>query len=279
MTDFIDSPTSMSTREELCEHRGGLSDLTNTTLSQQKSFTLLTQRGIIEHARYVLRNSGRVTNLIEGLHTVQTLIFDLDRFGETVWNIDVSTGDAYLSRISEAAGMLRDLPEFSAGLSLIREYGLIELSMRNGEHLTRWGLLDFYVKKCCDVRMHRSIITSFVHDALDEDMTNGWLLYDVAGEVLDDVEDLIEDEGSFNGNRFAESLRIYGIGETLEEYIEFLEALRVNSIATSRNFQRGHARGFWQERLVSKTLSTIDTTLRLIRTTDGQCRRTGALHS
>jgi hypothetical protein len=82
----------------------------------------------------------------------------------------------------------------------------------------------FYRAKTCDVRLMRRLIWAAYHEPASV-ITTLWSLFDILGEVLDDLADVEEDRMTYNGNRFAFFARQHGSDAAIQEYRRFVDEL------------------------------------------------------
>ena len=109
-------------------------------------------------------------------------------------------------------------------LEEIRIYAENELATRDGKDLSDLPIRYFYYYKSCDVRLMRRLILEKSDRKVDFRLKD-WKLFDWITEVNDDVEDIIEDLNTFNGNRFLFCWKKRGASAAIIEYLEFLDGL------------------------------------------------------
>ena len=109
-------------------------------------------------------------------------------------------------------------------LEEIRIYAENELATRSGRDLSDLQIRYFYYYKSCDVRLMRRLILEKADKKVDLNL-NDWKLFDWITEINDDVEDILEDLNTFNGNRFLFAWRKIGKVSAIRQYLEFLDTL------------------------------------------------------
>lgn len=163
--------------------------------------------------------------LMEMLKELQLAIYHLDKYFEQKW--DLRSTDikacwiAVMKSLQEVVDKSQHLEEL---VQDIRAYQKVEESLRNPLWLRLPSLSEFYRLKTCDVRLSRNIIASHATDYKDQtrDYLNQWELFDLVSEILDDLYDVDEDLGTYNGNRFLLGINTIGIDATFHEYNRFI---------------------------------------------------------
>jgi hypothetical protein len=193
----------------------------------EKIALLFRDRRIADHLEFALENGRERDRLYSKLRSLQEPIYLLDSYGESTWCIDARRLAAIWTEI---IGRVRAFG-FSGGESAsmvndILRYQSVELSMRAGQLPGTVPIKEFYWLKTCDVRLARTLIGMA---AKHKCSFSSWSCFDAVSEVCDDLLDLEEDAGTYNGNRVLWS----GMGAAFrKEYLEFLEAIerRVSDI-------------------------------------------------
>ena len=165
----------------------------------------------------------RRRRVYDQLVALQAAIFDLDYFGEENWEIDPSQLARHWDGIVAAVDSFGGIVPAEEALANVRAYMSLELAMRSGTPVTKHAITDFYRLKCCDVRLLRRLIGgAMTAGGQSPELSEAWDLLDTISEVGDDLDDLIEDQAAFNGNRLLASFGDSGVVATIEEYRDFL---------------------------------------------------------
>lgn len=157
---------------------------------------------------------------------LQKAIYALDCYGEITWD----TSDNIITELMMCVrNAICDfgVAESAAGdlMSEIETYAKVELQIRRGIDVDMVPLSTFYRLKSCDVRLIRKLASNggggnlYATEAL-------WADFDLVTEVIDDLEDAIEDVGTFNGNRWLSVIRRNGIQNARREYAVELTEVR-----------------------------------------------------
>ena len=158
----------------------------------------------------------------------QSSVFQLDAYGESTWLLDSNRLASFWVEISAFACKLLPGASVDSELAEIRAFQGVEERSRSGAPVSLVPIDHFYMLKSCDVRLIRRCICtaeSYLAESLVD--LEPWNALDVLGEIDDDLSDLVEDLGTFNGNRILSSLRTRGLRQTLDEYSSYLaDALR-----------------------------------------------------
>lgn len=115
--------------------------------------------------------------------------------------------------------------------SYLYTYQKHEEEIRDGKLPLEYAMEYFYYYKSCDVKLIRRLIYdrySSLHDIVTLD---GWKVFDLVTEVNDDVEDLLEDTSTINGNRYLISMLHDGEEVTKSVFLDFLDQLAVSNAA------------------------------------------------
>lgn len=167
---------------------------------------------------------------LQTLLNLQCSIYELDEYGESNWNIDPRELDQIWQGIRHSWSVVPTKGSSRPSLAEIQNYQRIELNMREGRRPDMMPIEVFYECKTCDVRLMRQLIWNAYEkpDALTRRL---WEVFDLSGEVLDDLSDVSEDHLTYNGNRFAFCMRQHGAQRTIRLYELFIAQL-------SNEFQR-----------------------------------------
>lgn len=100
----------------------------------------------------------------------------------------------------------------------ILKYQQHELGVRQGKSLTQLDPGVFYTVKSCDVKLIRKILYFHFPSLSQWVKEEEWCLFDYYAEIYDDVEDVLEDAGTNNGNLFLHTIQEQGLDATLKAY-------------------------------------------------------------
>lgn len=179
-----------------------------------------------------------LTSLLSNLKKLQLSIYCLDKYFEHTWILHKRHIDGLWSNIlSTLRKIVGDKQNLEELVRDIRAYQRLEESIRGSSLLLLPQLQRYYYLKTCDVRLARNIIMRRVSISLALPMRieylQAWELFDLASEVCDDLEDIDEDLGTFNGNRFLLEISITKPQSTINSYQEF-ELLLIQRVASLR---------------------------------------------
>ena len=168
---------------------------------------------------YRLRGSGIMEELID----LQHIIFLYDKYLEENWVLDQEElgrrWKAVLEKLIEM-GLSKEEAIFEA--RHIEVYSRNEQSTRSGFHLSELPIKYFYYYKSCDVKLLRRLLYRFRKTRQPLTTPNDWFVFDFVTEVNDDISDVHEDRGTFNGNRFLDRINQSGSDMAYKEYARFL---------------------------------------------------------
>ncbi|MEN3370520.1 MAG: hypothetical protein V7609_2663 [Verrucomicrobiota bacterium] len=160
---------------------------------------------------------------LKNLLQLQYSIYELDEYGESNWRIDTQKLDEIWHRIKGSWLAVPGSRGWRPPLTEIENYQRIEIDMRVGVRPDMIPIKEFYESKTCDVRLMRQLIWN-AYQAPNSSVRRLWEIFDLIGEVLDDLTDVAEDRLAYNGNRFAFCIRQHGTNKTIWQY-ELLIAL------------------------------------------------------
>jgi len=147
-------------------------------------------------------------------------------------------------------------------LKLLRQiavYAENEMSTRKGSYLSDYPIKYFYYYKSCDVRLMRQILLDHAQTK-DDWQCRDWMYFDWVTEINDDICDVEEDLGTYNGNRFLDSLKRVGVKDTLKEYDDFLLKIKnQNETQKDQCYQ-----STWGEWIYNATMEEIIKTRELL---------------
>lgn len=164
--------------------------------------------------------------LLDLLTALQTTIYRLDHYLETTWEIDGTVLDTWWEPIYTALSDL-GIPKDKHGklVKHIQKYQKHELQLREGILPTRLDMEYFYFYKSCDVKLLRQIL--YIHYPALARMYSAadWRVFDLVTEVDDDVEDVLEDRFTINGNRYLITIWQFGFDEAQKIFLDFLHSI------------------------------------------------------
>ncbi len=166
--------------------------------------------------------------LMEQLQALQLSIYHLDVYSEAHWQLCRRTIDEFWLGIRHSlAQLIEDGESAEPLLRDMLDYQELEIALRNGSGEPLPSLSRYYHLKTCDVRLARRLINARATAPIPSlgRYQAAWELFDRVAEVSDDLEDLEEDIGSYNGNRFLLGIGSAGPAATLDEYRRFVAAL------------------------------------------------------
>lgn len=157
---------------------------------------------------------------------LQQDIYFLDEYLESNWELDPVKLKSYWNRIHQSLSNLgvasRNYDHYSAH---IYKYQKHEEQLRTDKDLLRLSLEYFYFYKSCDVKLMRRLIYDKSPIISKTFSLSDWRYFDLITEVNDDVDDLIEDLRTINGNRLQLGINKYGIESAKVEFLEFMQEI------------------------------------------------------
>ena len=157
-------------------------------------------------------------DFLQDLLCLQDAIYQLDAILEAEWNVDMRLIDAAWKHIYEALKAFKTSNEIDDMVADIKAYQSHELGQRNELSVSEIKADSFYFTKSCDVRLMRELIFENYPSLYESYRLEDWKTYDIITEIRDDVDDLEEDRGTYNGNRFMKYLEENGIPDTKSHY-------------------------------------------------------------
>ncbi len=197
------------------------------SIVQQKTIELFESRRLWDWLLIRGASPYATASIYPYLLAVQESIYKLDQYGETHWAIESSKIDGIWGDIlaSISAGDAKSVvqPHVVRSLEELKAYQNIELALRYDVDPLALPIANFYYLKSCDLRLCRTLAAErlglLAPPAAELRL---WRLHDVSGEIKDDLNDIEEDNSTFNCNRFMISLVKNGIVYTRREYCKFL---------------------------------------------------------
>jgi hypothetical protein len=172
----------------------------------------------------VEQDTDKKRQLISKLVDLQVAIYDLDHYLETHWQLSEDHLETYWVPIYDAldaAGVPRN--EHSRYAAHILKYQKHEMQLRDLVLPTRLDMQYFYFYKSCDVKLLRRIIMLHYPALAKMYRPADWRVFDMITEVDDDVEDVLEDRETINGNRYLISIWQHGFDHTQQAFAAFLD--------------------------------------------------------
>ncbi len=164
------------------------------------------------------------TDIYDKLMSLQKVIFEYDKYLEENWELDqVIIDQKWGAIVSEMRLWGLDDAEIERELEQIAVYARNEQSTRTGTILMDIPIRYFYYYKSCDVRLMRRLILYRTGERIHN--IHQWMGFDWITEVNDDLTDVEEDRGTYNGNRFLSAIDTRGIGHAKDEYRRFIDDL------------------------------------------------------
>lgn len=170
--------------------------------------------------------------LEDNLIRLQQDIYFLDEYLESNWELDKADLKLYWNHIHQSLSNLgvasSDYDLYSAH---IYKYQHHETQLRTKKDLLRLSMQYFYFYKSCDVKLLRRIIYNHAPKISKYYTLADWRCFDLITEVNDDVEDLIEDLQTINGNRLQLSIHRNGVDKAKKDFLHFMDQIEEQSIA------------------------------------------------
>ena len=205
-------------------------------------------------------SNAKKDRLEDNLIRLQQDIYFLDEYLESNWELDQEELKLYWNHIHQSLSNLgvasSDYDLYSAH---IYKYQQHEMQLRTKEDLLRLSMEYFYFYKSCDVKLLRRIIYNHAPKISKYYSLSDWRCFDLITEVNDDVEDLVEDMQTINGNRLQLVINKEGIETAKREFIEFMNQIEHQSIARvelkkSKYYDSIHAKVVEQVKATKKLL-------------------------
>lgn len=159
--------------------------------------------------------------LFNKLEYLQKTIYHLDHALETMFDINQDLLNENWQAIYKALDSL-GITEYKEYCKEIYSYQKHELSIREGDSILDLPMEHFYYFKSCDVKLIRRIIYDAYPDLHDKIPLEEWKTFDLITEINDDVEDVFEDLGTINGNRYLLEIQKIGINKTTHNFKSFI---------------------------------------------------------
>lgn len=192
----------------------------HSIFTDKKIITLFKDRKINMFCIDMGINPEHIIDLVE----IQRHVYNLDFYGEQSWLLNQIILDNLWSELLKSiTSMDIEYNSIKRHVDDIKKYQHIEENMRIGILTTDVPIDYYYYLKTCDVRLSRNILMEKSKNNPNQKRMNAWYLYDLASEVIDDLTDWKEDLGTFNGNRYLQSVILKGHTSTIEDYMKFIK--------------------------------------------------------
>lgn len=170
--------------------------------------------------------------LEDNLIRLQQDIYFLDEYLESNWELETSELKLYWNHIHQSLSNLgvpsSEYDDYSAH---IYKYQHHESQLRTKKDLLRLSMEYFYFYKSCDVKLLRRLIYNHAPKIGKYYSLSDWRYFDLITEVNDDVEDLVEDMQTINGNRLQMMINKRGVDIAKSEFLVFMEQIERQSLA------------------------------------------------
>ncbi len=194
------------------------------TLFAYRDFDHLYQLGQLSNAKK--------ERLEDNLIRLQQDIYFLDEYLECNWELDPEELKLYWNHIHQSLSNLgvasSDYDMYSAH---IYKYQHHETQLRTNKDLLRLSMQYFYFYKSCDVKLLRRIIYNHAPQISRYYSLADWRCFDLITEVNDDVEDLVEDMQTINGNRLQLAINRNGVDAAKKDFLQFMDQILEQSKA------------------------------------------------
>ena len=175
--------------------------------------------------------NAKKERLESDLIRLQQDIYYLDEYLENNWLLDPISIKSYWNHIHQSLSNLgvsaNDYDDYSAH---IYKYQLHEEQIRSDKDLLRLSMDYFYFYKSCDVKLLRRIIYDHAPKISKYYTLSDWRYFDFITEVNDDVDDLIEDMHTINGNRLQLCIDRSGVAYARSEFLAFMTKIIKQSV-------------------------------------------------
>lgn len=200
-----------------------------------KATGLLGIRRISEHCALAGLTKNELRWFMRGLTSFQRALYQLDLYGESVWEIDEAELNAIWEIIYDKLNFFDiSRKEMTFLLRDIKIYQGVEVGLRSGRTPLALDIRDFYNLKTCDVRLARTLICMIGGDAESTAM-DLWNCYDIISEVCDDMVDIAEDLTTYNCNRLLIEKHLLGVNQVYSSYSDLISRVRVEASAMLRS--------------------------------------------
>jgi len=195
---------------------------------EEKIVSLFELRKIPELLALATEDKSLRKRLLVRLKRLQQVIYDLDHFLESNWDIDPQVLNHHWENIYQSLkGFHVRGAQIATQIAHIKKYQTHELQLRERKLPTRLSMDYFYFYKSCDVKLMRSLIYHSFPKMKNFSSLSDWRCFDLLTEIQDDIEDLYEDTATINGNRFLIQLITDGEDKTYQVYSDFIDVVNI----------------------------------------------------
>lgn len=151
------------------------------------------------------------------------ILFELDSYTESEWNLEDETLHSFQQSIRKAIKGLYIKPLLlDRYVSNVIKYIKLEGQLREHIHPDSFELNHYYYYKSSRIKLVRAIIYHKL-DYLKGSSASDWANLDLLRSITNDLEDIQEDKGQYKANRFLFSLANQGQQETIDSYKRFIQ--------------------------------------------------------
>ena len=197
------------------------------------------------------------------LFDLQESIYLLDAHLECNWLVDDAKRKASWQNIVSYLKKCLDAGQLPGPYLLhIEKYEKHELALRSGLFPDRFTMTYFYYYKSCDVKLLRRLIYEFGRLEGKAGKLSDWRWFDYVTEINDDITDVEEDMGFYNGNRFMIELLRHGKKYTQTGFENMLDSIRLNT----EKRMKGPKISSFQQEIHHQTLENVRQTTEMLET-------------
>lgn len=200
-------------------------------------------------------SSDQKSELEHKLIALQKDIYYLDEYLESNWTLDRAKLDEYWLDIHKSLADLGVQPnQYDDYSRHIYKYQRHEEQLREKIDMLRLTMEYFYFYKSCDVKLLRRLIYDHASSLSKHYSLSDWRYFDLITEVNDDVDDLIEDTLTINGNRLLLMIRQVGVEQAVEAFESFMQY--IGEASHERLTVRGASYQYIHERTMEQVIGT-----------------------
>lgn len=244
-------------------------EIIDRTALKSKIDALMQYRMLPDLLAHVESCSDTRDAILSVLTDLQIAIYDLDHYLETHWVLDDTELSHWWAAIFSALQRCGVSEEYHQSyVAHIQRYQRHEVQLRRGVFPTKYSMEYFYYYKSCDVKLLRRIIYDRYPQLAKLYSMADWRLFDLITEIDDDVEDVMEDQLTINGNRFLIEIWESGFLSAQSNFSRFLEEIadRIEDRFSHRTDQAGKTMHNWSCQELAKTSTRLRTTTPIDRT-------------
>ena len=197
--------------------------------------------------------------LISRLFQLQLAIYHLDLYLESNWRVESSELDKLWVSIRMRMGDLEvSEKKIDAYLAHLAKYQYHELQLRHGKLPNRLAYHYYYFYKSCDVKLLRRILMDHYPVLKRICSTADWRYFDLITEFHDDIEDIIEDLETINGNGYLIQIMENGLSGATDKFradiVDIVEQSESRATKNGRPFFQQIHEWTMDEALMTKVL-------------------------